>query len=245
MKKAIVFTFCFYSLSLLCQEKQNTLNTILFDYCHQFPFGDLAKDYGDNSSISIGFMHKTEQNLFIKIDGSYIFGYKIKNENLFDGIATENGEILNEDGLLANVLTYERGFSTFLNGGQAFTFYEGNETGVYLSAGIGYMQHKIRIQTQEDIIPHLDDDYKKGYDRFSGGISAKVNANYMYFSKKNNIKLYAGLEVIKGWTKNLRSYNFDEMAHTSTNYRNDILLGIKAGIIIPIFKRNQEEFHYR
>ena len=50
------------------------------------------------------------------------FGYKIKDENLFDGIATENEEIINKDGLFANVLTYERGFSTFLNGGKAFTF---------------------------------------------------------------------------------------------------------------------------
>ena len=79
----------------------------------------------------------------------------------------------------------------------------------------------------------------------SGGVTAKLNANYMYFSKQNNIKLYAGLELIKGWTKNLRSYNFDEMTYTSTNYRNDILLGVKVGVIIPILKRSQEEFHYR
>jgi hypothetical protein len=107
------------------------------------------------------------------------------------------------------------------------------------------MQHKIRIQTQEDIIPHLDDDYKKGYDKLSGGISAKINVNYMYFSKKNNIKIYTGIELIRGWTKNLRSYNFDTQNYTSDDYRNDILLGIKAGVIIPILRRNQEEFHYR
>ena len=142
MNKAIVFIFCFYSLSLLGQGKQNTLNTILFEYTHQFPFGDLAKDYGDNSSISMGYMEKTKQNWIFEIDGSYIFGYKIKSENLFDGIATKNEEIINKDGLFANVLTYERGFSIFLNGGKAFTFYEGNETGIYLFSGIGYMQHK-------------------------------------------------------------------------------------------------------
>jgi hypothetical protein len=67
----------------------------------------------------------------------------------------------------------------------------------------------------------------------------------MYFSKKNNIKIYTGIELIKGWTKNLRSYNFDTQNYTSDDYRNDILLGIKAGVIIPILRRNQEEFHYR
>ena len=245
MKKGFVFIFCFCILHVFAQEKQNILNAILFDYTHQFPFGNLSENYGDNSCITMHFMHKTENNWFLEIDGSYIFGYKIKDKDLFDGIATENGELINKDGLFANVLTYERGFSTFLNGGKAFTFYEGNETGIYLSAGIGYMQHKIHIQTQEDIIPHLDDDYKKGYDRLSGGISAKINANYMYFSKRNNIKLYTGIELIKGWTKNLRSYNFDTQNYTSDDYRNDILLGIKAGVIIPILRRNQEEFHYR
>ena len=67
----------------------------------------------------------------------------------------------------------------------------------------------------------------------------------MYFSKKNNIKFFAGVELIKGWTKNLRAYNFDEMEYTSKDYRNDILVGIKAGVIIPIFKRTTAEFHYR
>ena len=88
MNKAIVFIFCFYSLSLLGQGKKNILNTILFEYTHQFPFGDLAKDYGDNSSISMGYMEKTKQNWIFEIEGSYIFGYKIKSEDLFDGIAT-------------------------------------------------------------------------------------------------------------------------------------------------------------
>ena len=245
MNKGFIFILCFCTLQLFAQEKQNTLNAISFDYTHQFPFADLSENYGDNSCITMRFMHKTEYNWFMGIDGSYIFGYKIKDENLFDGIATEYGEIINKDGLFANVLTYERGFSTFLNGGKAFTFYEGNETGIYLSAGIGYMQHKIRIQTQEDIIPHLDDDYKKGYDRLSGGISAKINTNYMYFSKRNNIKLYAGVELIKGWIKNLRPYNFDAKSYTSNDYRNDILVGIKVGVIIPILRKNQEEFHYR
>lgn len=237
--------FCFSAMQVISQEQQNTLTAILFDYTHQFPYADLAIDFGDNSSIGISVIRKRADNLLFGIDGSYIFGSKIKEENLFDEIATENGEIINKDGLFANVLTFERGFSTFLLGGKAFTFSETNESGIYLMGGIGYMQHKIRIQTQEDFIPHLSEEYKKGYDRLTGGISMKINANYMYFSKKNNIKFFAGVELIKGWTKNLRAYNFDEMEYTSKDYRNDILVGIKAGVIIPIFKRTTAEFHYR
>ena len=245
MRKVFLMLFCFSTMQVISQEQQNKLTAILFDYTHQFPYADLAIDFGDNSSIGISVIRKRADNLLIGIDGSYIFGSKIKEESLFDEIATENGEIINKDGLFANVLTFERGFSTFLLGGKAFTFSENNESGIYLMGGIGYMQHKIRIQTQEDFIPHLSEEYKKGYDRLTGGISMKINANYMYFSKKNNIKFFAGVELIKGWTKNLRAYNFDEMEYTSKNYRNDILVGVKAGVIIPIFKRTTAEFHYR
>ena len=245
MKKVLFFLFCFSTMQILAQEKKSSLTAILFDYTHQFPMADLQENFGDNSSIGMSVIRKKADNWLFGFDGSYIFGSKIKAENLFDGVATENGEIINKDGLFANVLTFERGFSTFLLGGKAFTFAENNKSGIYLIGGIGYMQHKIRIQTQEDFIPHLNEEYKKGYDRLSGGISMKFNANYMYFSKKNNIKFFAGVELIKGWTKNLRAYNFDQMQYTSKDYRNDILLGVKAGFIIPVFKKNTAEFHYR
>ena len=244
MKKGLIFFFFILTFQLFSQEKRTDLTAIVFDYTHQFPMADLRENYGDNSSIGLSLLKKSTNNYLFGMDAAYIFGSKIKKDNLFDGIATENGEVINKDGLFANVLTYQRGFSAFLNGGKAFLLAEDNNSGIYLIVGIGYIQHKIRIQTQEDIIPHLDEDYKKGYDRFSGGFSMKWNANYMHFSKKNNIKFFIGLELIKGWTKNLRAYNFDQMTHTSDEYRNDIILGIKSGIIIPVFRKNSEEFHY-
>lgn len=231
-------------MQIFAQQEKSSLTAILFDYTHQFPMADLQKNFGDNSSIGISIIRKNVDNSLFGVEGSYIFGSKIKAKNLFDGVATENGEIINEDGLFANVITSERGFSTFLLGGKAFTLAENNETGIYLMGGIGYMQHKIKIQTQEDFIPHLSEEYKKGYDRLSGGFSMKLNANYIYFSKKNNIRFFAGVELIKGWTKNLRAYNFDEMKYTSNEVRNDILIGVRTGFIIPISRRNQEEFHY-
>ena len=244
MKRVIFILSFFFSLQVFSQEKPNSWTAFLFNYTHQFPFADLKERFGDNSSIGTILIKKTNKNWIFGVDGAYLFGHKIKNNDLFDNIGTENGEIINQDGLFANILTYQRGFSTFLLSGRAFVFDENNKHSIYVTGGIGYMNHKIHIQIQEDIIPQLNDEYKKGYDRLSGGISVKLNLNYIHFSKKNNVKFFSGVELLKGWTKELRPYFFDEKQYSSPDLRNDILFGIKAGIIIPISKKTSSEYHY-
>ena len=74
MRKVFLMLFCFSAMQVISQEQQNTLTAILFDYTHQFPYADLAIDFGDNSSIGISVIRKRADNLLFGIDGSYIFG---------------------------------------------------------------------------------------------------------------------------------------------------------------------------
>ena len=83
MKKVLLFLFCFSTLQLAAQEEHRALTAILFDYTHQFPMADLQESFGDNSSIGISVIRKTTDNWLFGMDGSYIFGEKVKNENLF------------------------------------------------------------------------------------------------------------------------------------------------------------------
>ena len=93
-------------------------------------------------------------------------------------------------------------------------------------------------------IPHLDPNYKKGYDQLTNGINTNFIIDYIYFEKKNRLKIYAGFDYSLAFTKNRRAYDLTNMNITDDNIRTDQLSGIHIGIIIPINRKNEEEFHY-
>ena len=100
------------------------------------------------------------------------------------------------------------------------------------------------IDTKNQNIPQLDEDYKKGYDRLANGISSKWEAIYRYYDKSGKFQMYAGMNMTVAYTKNRRPYLFDKMEYTPNKGSWDNLLGINMGVIIPIHRKNEEEFHY-
>ena len=62
--------------------------------------------------------------------------------------------------------------------------------------------------------------------------------------KNSNLQFFTGLEYTLAFTKNKRNYNLSNMQNTSENLRYDQLMGLKIGLIIPISRKNTEEFHY-
>ena len=56
-------------------------------------------------------------------------------------------------------------------------------------------------------IPHLDPNYKKGYDQLTNGINTNFIIDYIYFEKKNRLKIYAGFDYSLAFTKNRRAYD--------------------------------------
>ena len=67
----------------------------------------------------------------------------------------------------------------------------------------------------------------------------------MYFSKKTFLKFVVGIELINAITRKERVYNFGDMNYNVSNLQLDQFLGIKTGVIIPINRMNQGNFHYR
>ena len=55
------------------------------------------------------------------------------------------------------------------------------------------MQHQIFIDTKSQNVPQLDEEYKKGYDRLTNGISTKWEASYKYYSPNGKFQMYAGM----------------------------------------------------
>ena len=106
------------------------------------------------------------------------------------------------------------------------------------------MQHRIFIDTKNQYIPQLSNDYKKGYDQLTNGLSTQFIIDYMILEDKNRFKLFAGIDYTLGFTKNRRTYDFNNMNITDQSMRYDKLLGFHIGLIIPINRKNTEEFHY-
>src|SRR5688572_26799444 len=116
-------------------------------------------------------------------------------------------------------------------------------SGVYVLAGAGFMQHKIHYEDVSRTASQLRGDYKKGYDRLTNGLALTQNLGYMYLAERRNINFFVQLEITEGFTQNRRDYNFDLMGPDNQK-RLDLLYGIKLGWIFPVYKKLPQEFYY-
>ena len=244
MKQSIILFFLVVNFNSFSQESSIRNKSILFDYTFQIPFGDLQDRFGNNSSMGLTYLINKNDFLY-GIDGNFIFGNNIKNDSLLGSISTSSGYLINASGELDEVLLYQRGFNSHILIGKSFRFQEHNSTGIYTYAGLGFIQHKIRIESDRTNLPQINEEYIKGYDMLTQGFSSKICIKYMYFDKKTSMKFYIGTEIIYALTKNNRDYNFSLMTWHDKNIRQDKQLGIKIGVIIPINRNNEEKFYYK
>lgn len=220
-----------------------TFSFIGINYGYMIPGGDLAKRFGNNSAIGLSYTIKLKSHWSISADGQYLFGNKIREEHILDGITTKDNKIIGVDGGYGDVRLYERGFHLSANFGRVFSFNKPNpNSGIWVTAGAGFLQHKIRIEPVGNNVPELNKSYRKGYDRLTNGIELREFIGYVFFSNKRLINLYAGFEFIQGFTKNRRDYNFDTKTHDTSN-RTDLLYGIRVGWLLPLYKRPPDRYY--
>lgn len=215
-------------------------------YMLQSPGGDMAKRYGINSNIGSSFIYKHKSNFFFEVNGGFLFGNNLKGDaiGIFDSILTTNGNIINENGEYAKVITAERGFFFGSRVGYIFPVFKGQpNSGIMVSFGGGLLQHKIRIDNDANNAPQILNDYKKGYDKLTNGFSATQFIGVVYFGNQQLFNFYAGFEFYQAWTQSRRSYDFNLKA-PDTAKRMDILNGFRVGWIIPIYKRLPDPFYF-
>lgn len=238
-----------YPFILVAQIKDTASNIPIFfvNTGYELPGGDMADRFGNNAEIGGGFFFKTKSNWIIGIDGNFLWGDKVKEDNILDSIRTENGEIIGGDGLFADVRISERGLKLpFVKIGRLWTYkiIKANaNSGIFFIAGFGMLQHKIKIQDITKTVPQLTGDYIKGYDRLTNGVAITESFGYLYLDKKKRINFFISFEFTQAWTKSRRDYNFDTMTKDETQ-RFDMLWGIKFGWLIPIYKKVPDEYYY-
>jgi len=242
MKKKIIILFLFLSHSMFSQEKG--VNAFMIDYSYQIPSGTIAEKFSNNSAIGINYFNKKNRKFFYGIKANYIFGANIKDSSVFSEISSEQGLVIDGNGTYANIILRQEGFSSHIYIGYALELKKNNPNGFYFSMGLGFLQHRIFIDTKNQYIPQLNNDYKKGYDQLTNGLSTQFIIDYMILEHKKRFKLFAGLDYTLGFTKNKRTYDFKSMSSINQSIRKDMLFGAHIGLIIPINRKNSEGFHY-
>ncbi len=217
---------------------------IYFSYGYQFPGGDLAKQFGDNSSIGGGIMFKTNHNWLIGAEANYMFGQRVKNsDSLLKGISTKDGFVIDANGYMADLVFYERGFNIFAKFGKVIPLLSPNpNSGFTIVAGAGYIQDKIRIHNIGNTAPQLLGDYKKGYDRLNGGVAVSGSIGYMYLSNTRLLNFSVSFEFMQAWTKSYRDFDFDT-GKPDTRKLNSQFYTVRVFWMIPLYRRAPKEFY--
>jgi hypothetical protein len=249
IKYCFVFLLVFAFLSPAKAQvsvKDSSINAVLVGVGVgvYLPEGDMADRFGPNLMIHLSCGLKRANNWIYSFEGDYIFGSEIRENNIFRNIETSEGYIIGNDGKFATVRTFERGYAITFNVAKLIATGKPNKnTGFLFRFGTGFIQHKIKIETVGNTVPELDKAYRKGYDRLSNGLALHQFIGYQYMSNKRTINFFAGFDFFEGFTQNRREYNFDDM-RKDTSKRQDIMLGIKIGWILPLYKQAPNTFYY-
>jgi hypothetical protein len=249
MKKLVFAVLLCYFVSFEAKAQSSIKDSIIHcvlispSFSIQIPEGDLANRFGNNSTVGFSAGIKNKKNWTFSLEGNFIFGSKIKETSIFSGLTVDGGYIIGSDGLYADIRAYERGYTVFATAGKIFPYRGPNlNCGIYLQAGIGFLQHKIRIEDKKNSVPAIQNDYLKGYDRLTNGIAAKQFIGYCYLGNKRLINFYGGFEFVEGFTEGKRDFNFST-GLSDSGKRFDFFMGLKLGWIMPFYKQAPEKFY--
>lgn len=232
------------STTSFAQKTSNTENLFLVNmsYSLQLPQADLKARFGQNLAAGIGAEYITgKNNLILGLHTDVLFGTQVL-EDVIGSLRNDEGNIIANDRGVVEVLLRQRGLHIRGQVGKIFPVSERNRrSGIRLTLGAGFLQHKVRIQDEpQRFVPQLDDTYKKGYDQLTNGLAISQFVGYQFRSLDGRINLHLGVELVEGFTKNRRSFNFDSMMRDD-DQRIDMLLGFKLNWSLPIYFQSTGE----
>lgn len=215
-------------------------------YGGNFTSADLADRYGYLNHVGMSAGYKTAKNWYLAFDGNFIFGNQTRITGLFDHLIDEYGNITDVNGDIAVVLVYPRGFNANISFGKLFPVLSPNaNSGILFHIGAGYLLHKLRIETNDQVVPSLELAYKKGYDRLTTGLNFHQFIGYSFLANSGAWNFYGGFYFQQGLTNNRRTIFFDQPNKpVSNNTRLDIQYGFRLGWYIPFYQRMPKDYYF-
>ncbi|MGB1206813.1 MAG: hypothetical protein ACPG5B_14285 [Chitinophagales bacterium] len=252
MKKYLIICLLILCCSSIFAQKKTETNDkkkvgislFSLDYSLQMPLFDLNKRFGVNSNIGLTFLQKTKGNFLFGADAHYLFGNSVKEDSLVINLSNSQGYIIGTDGFPAEIRFLQRGFSfSGKIGGIIPVSTHKPNSGIMVLLGAGYLQHKIRVDDMNDVVPQIQDEYNKGYDRLTAGVMLSQFVGYLYLDDKRRINFFAGLEFTQGFMQPQRLYYFDTQT-MEKEQRFDGLVGLRVGWVLPIYREHIEQKYY-
>ena len=208
------------------------------------PGADMAKRFGASYRVGPSLLYKTESNWLFGAKCDWIFGNQMKEDSLMWNVRDNEGFFITNQGDRQGVGTFERGYAIGLQAGKVIPLRKNDaNTGILVMTGVGFMQHKINIYDRDKVIAQLSGDYRKGYDRLTNGMYVEQYVGYNHLDKKGFFNFHIGLDLMAGFTKSRRDYQFDLMRKDDKS-RVDLLFGIRGGWYLPLFKRRSEDIFF-
>jgi hypothetical protein len=188
-------------------------------YGGAFSGGDLAARYGYFNRVGLTAGYKLKSNWSFGIESDFWFSDNVRLTGLFDHL---------------------------LDVGRLFPLNQSNRnSGILVQLSGGYMLHRLRIETNDNVVPQIELDYKKGYDRLTTGFNTQQFVGYSFLNNRGSASFYAGLYFQQGFTYNRRTINFDQPNEpVSTARRLDLQTGFRIGWYIPFYSAEPREYYY-
>lgn len=220
-------------------------------FAWQFPFATLKETFKMNAQVHVNLTYKFASNWTVDMGFAYMFGGKVRNvmDILGSDLLTSNGDVIDGNGTKATLHFDGRYWTLGLGVGKIIPFDKWRNSGLWLKLSGGYFSHKVNIsigdQTNQNEIPQLSGDYKKGYDQRAGGFCLSQFVGYVFMRKVRVRSFYAGVEVTEIWSKPNRNYQFLLMGPPEKKAKFSLLLSLKVGWVIPIHEKRKIQTLYR
>lgn len=226
--------------------RDSVVKAPMFDFTFgvQMPGGEFAKRYNTSYTLGGAFLFKSKTNWIRGFDAHFLWSDNVNETNLLSDMRTEQGEIVNQNGEYAFVRIGLRGWYA---GGQFGRIFPGlgpnPNSGLFVTAGAGFIQYKLRYNVEDKLAPQLRDDYVKLYDQLTNGLALSQSIGYRHLSNSRLVNFFVAFDVRQGFTRNRRSYNVD-LGGGRPGAQFDFWYGLRVGWTFPMYQRASEGYYY-
>ena len=241
----------FLLLPLLSQaqrrsQARNTERALLLDFSYGAfsAAGDFGDRFGGGYAAGLDAHYLTVGPFQFGLMGRFGFGNVVK-EDVLAGLRTENGFIIGNQRQPADIQLRHRHWYGGATVGYTLGFGRNARAGLHLRGGLGYLSHRVRVQRDPvQTVAALEGPYEAGYDRLTGGPATYFFVGYQQLALDRRLNFFIGGEVTAGFTRAQRSFNLSTASVPDDAVRSDLLLGVRAGLILPFYFGEASEIYY-